>query len=124
MKERIRRIVRESVPPSATVLVVSKGDEELLNLLTADGRRAFHFPHTPDGTYTGFYPTDSQAAIAQLEQQRAEGGEFLLFPATALWWLEHYRDFAEHLALRYPKVVEHPETCMVYALREGGRSDV
>jgi GT2 family glycosyltransferase len=124
LRESIRRVVCESTPPAANLLVVSKGDEELLNLLRADGREASHFPQTPDGCYAGCYPADSQAAIAQLEQLRAEGGEFLLFPCTASWWLDHYRDFAMHLERRYRQVARHRDTCLVYALREGGRSDV
>ena len=114
----------ESTPPAATVLVVSKGDEELLNLLRADGRKAAHFPQMPDGCYAGSHPADSQAAIAQLERLRADGGEYLLFPATASWWLDHYRDFAMHLERRYRQVNRRRDTCLVYVLREGGRSDV
>src|SRR5205823_12378886 len=38
--ERVRRIVCETVPPDATVLVLSKGDLELLKL---ESRHAWHF---------------------------------------------------------------------------------
>ena len=34
------------------------------------------------------------------------------------------RDFALYLERRYRQVTRHPGTCLVYALREGGRSDV
>ena len=122
LKERISRVVRDATPAAATILVVSRGDEELLNLLRADGRKADHFPQAPDGCYAGCYPAHSQAAITELEQLRVAGGEFLVFPSTASWWLDHYRDFAAHLDRRYSRVVVEADTCVIYALREGGGS--
>jgi GT2 family glycosyltransferase len=101
LKQRIRRVVREYSPAGATILVVSKGDEELLDLSRADGRRAWHFPQAADGSYAGFYPADSRAAITHLEALRTHGAEYLLFPAPALWWLEHYAEFREWLDGRY-----------------------
>jgi hypothetical protein len=97
LKRRLRRIVRETTPPGASILIVSKGDEELLNLLRADGRRPAHFPQAADGSYAGFYPADGRAAIAHLEELRSQGAEYLLVPAPALWWLEHYTQFHEWL---------------------------
>jgi hypothetical protein len=119
LKERIRLVVRDATPPAATILVASRGDDELLNLLRADGRKAGHFPQAPDGCYAGCYPAHSEAAITELEQLRVAGGEFLIFPSTASWWLDHYREFAAHLDRRYSRVVVEAETCLVYALREG-----
>ena len=43
-----------------TVLVVSKGDPELLRLGT---RRARHFPEADDGSWAGHHPADSGEAI-------------------------------------------------------------
>lgn len=123
-KACIRRAIRETTPSAATVLVVSKGDEDLLNLLRADGRKAWHFPQLPDGSYPGFYPADSQAAIMELEHLRADGGEFLLIPRIAFWWFDHYRDFAQHLEARYPQIFRHQDTCWIYALCDGGLSHV
>src|SRR5438034_539208 len=76
------------------IIVVSKGDDELLKL---GGCCAWHFPQCEDGVYAGFYPVDSAAAIAHLEELRAKGAGFLLFPATSLWWLDHYVAFRWHL---------------------------
>ena len=50
---RIREVVSGALPPGATVIVVSKGDEELLKL---DEIRAWHFPRYEDGVYAGYYP--------------------------------------------------------------------
>jgi GT2 family glycosyltransferase len=112
LTERIQRLVAARLPEGATVLVVSRGDERLLDLA---GRRAWHFPQH-DGVYAGHHPGDSAEAIAQLEQLRARGGEFLLFPQTGLWWLEHYRELARHLERSARPVVREQGTCVIYDL--------
>jgi glycosyltransferase involved in cell wall biosynthesis len=109
---KLEAAVRKVVPDGATVLVVSKGDEALLAL---QGRTGWHFPRLDDGRYAGFYPEDSTAAIDHLEMLRARGAEFLLLPQPAFWWLEHYGDFAQHLAARYTRVLKD-EDCIIYAL--------
>ena len=94
------QIVADQLPAEATVLVVSKGDDELLDL---GGRRARHFPEAEDGTWAGHHPADSAEAVAPLEAMRAAGGEFILFPSTGLWWLDHYDGLlrAPRAALRH-----------------------
>ncbi|HEX6385857.1 MAG TPA: glycosyltransferase family 2 protein [Anaerolineae bacterium] len=109
---RIRKNVSDLLPPDATVLVASKGDEELLKL---NGRRAWHFPQTEDGVYAGCYPADSAEAIAHLEALRRKGGDFLLLPATAFWWLDHYEDFRQHLEMQYP-CIWRDECCLIFKL--------
>ena len=111
---RIREVVRTALPAEATVIVVSKGDNELLKL---DGKRAWHFPQNEEGVYAGYHPADSAEAIAHLEELRAKGGEFLLFPGTAFWWLEQYGEFAQHLDGRYRRVWDD-ELCIIYQLSE------
>jgi hypothetical protein len=46
---------------------------------------------------------------------RAKGGEFLVFPATSLWWLEHYRGFGKYLE-RTHRCISKDEHCMIYHL--------
>jgi GT2 family glycosyltransferase len=115
--ERIRGVVHESVPAGATVMVVSRGDEELVEL---DGRPAWHFPQGPQGRYSGYHPKDSAEAISHLEELRERGGEYLLVPRTAFWWFEHYDAFAEHLASRYA-ALESDDACRLFALSGGER---
>ena len=103
------RVASSSCPD---VLVVSKGDDELLKL---GGCKAWHFPQTGQGVYAGYYPADSAAAIAQLEALRAKGGQFLLFPSTAFWWLGHYEDFRHHLDARCGRIWGD-EQCVIYQL--------
>lgn len=110
---RIRDVVRAAVPHDAIVLVVSKGDEELLKL---DGRRGWHFPQDDSGEYAGYHPADSAAAIEHLQRLVARGGQFLLLPSTAFWWLEHYRGFEEHLD-RFHLRIWRDDRCALYLLR-------
>ena len=116
--ERVRGQVAEAIPSSATILVVSRGDDELLRL---DGRRAWHFPRGDSGSYAGHHPADSRDAIAQLEEQRGAGAEYIVFPATGAWWLDHYEGFRRHLDEHYERTVADPETCFVFDLRERPR---
>ncbi len=118
--ERIRIVVESTLPQHTCVVVVSKGDEKLLDL---GNRRGWHFPQTTDGVYAGHYPRDGAAAIAYLETLREKGAQYLLLPATALWWLEYYKEFRRHLELRYRLVCDRVDTCRVYGLDEA-RADL
>jgi GT2 family glycosyltransferase len=117
---RIREIVREAVPAEASILVIGKGDPELLKM---HGRKTGHFPQAEDGSYAGSYPKTSTAAIAHLEALRARGADYLVIPASAFWWLEHYKAFGEHLARRYVTVADSAQACRIYALREVRSND-
>jgi GT2 family glycosyltransferase len=112
--ERLRRQVMDAIPSDATILVVSRGDEELLRL---QGRRAWHFPRSADGSYAGHHPADSREAIARLEEQRAAGAEYIVFPTTGMWWLDHYEGLRRHLEGNYDCLLSDPETCSVFDLR-------
>ena len=92
--DRLTAVVVELVPTGSGVLVVSRGDDRLLAL---DGRPAGHFPQTTGGQYAGHHPDDSAAAIAELERLVQAGWRYLVFPSTALWWLEHYAGLRRHL---------------------------
>jgi hypothetical protein len=99
------------------VIVISKGDDELLRL---DGKQGWHFPRATNGVYAGFYPADSAAAIAHLEELRAAGGDYLLIPETALWWLDHYAEFRRHLESHYRRVISRQQDgCVIFALQMG-----
>jgi len=62
--DEVREVANTMIPRNATVLVVSRGDEELLRI---GPRRALHFPQDEFGRYAGYHPEDSDAAIAALE---------------------------------------------------------
>jgi hypothetical protein len=110
--ERVKLMVRSAVPADATVAVVSKGDDGLLDLECGE---AWHFPAAPDGSWLGYHPGDATEAIQQLDLARARGADYLLLPATAFWWLEQYPEFAKHLMRNCPQIVED-ESCAIYTL--------
>jgi GT2 family glycosyltransferase len=115
MIRQLRQLVNDTLPSEVTVLVVSKGDDELLNL---GGRPAWNFPQDREGNYPGFPPADSGSAVIQLEALRAKGAQYLIFPATAIWWLDHYCGFKKHLDRNYRLVVRHEDVCVIYSLCE------
>jgi glycosyltransferase involved in cell wall biosynthesis len=109
----IREVASAVIPDGAAVAVVTKGDENLVEL--GGGRQGWHFPQNEKGVYIGYHPSDSAEAISHLEELRKKGAEFLLFPGTALWWLEHYGEFRDHLDSRYRRVRDE-EACIIYEL--------
>jgi GT2 family glycosyltransferase len=113
LAERVCEIVRASVPADATVIVVSKGDDELLDLGL---RRAWHFPQDDEGAYAGYYPADSTEAIIQLERLRDRGGEYLVIPRSALWWLDYYGELRQYLQSRCRLVVHRDDACVIFGL--------
>ena len=78
---RVRELEGGMVPADTSMPVVSKGDDDLLQL---EGRRAWHFPRAAEGGYAGYYPAYAAAAIADLEALRAEGADYLVLPRTAI----------------------------------------
>ena len=114
LKRRLVDVVEETVPRKATVLMVSRGDE---TLLTSNGRRVWHFPQTAKGVWAGQYPAESGEAIAHLEKLRAKGADYLVFPATSRWWLQHYDQFRAHLG-RYRVVLDREDTGTIIDLAE------
>ena len=113
LTRRIREIVNAVIPPDASIAVVSKGDEELVD---PHGRRARHFPESEKGGYAGHYPADGSEAVALVEKARANSVHYLLLPQTAFWWVEHYPELARHLDQRYRKIHADSSTCLIYSL--------
>jgi hypothetical protein len=116
--ETIRVVVEAMVPVGARVIVVSRGDDGLLEL---NGREAWHFPRDERGVYAGHYPANGKEAVAHLEELRKLGGEFLVFPSTAFWWFDHYPELRRHLRRRYRSVLEDASACAIYSLNEAPR---
>lgn len=110
---RVTGVVSALVERDASVLVVSRGDPDLLAL--ASGRAA-HFPQSADGGFAGFYPRDGESAVAHLRELREGGAAYLVFPATSAWWLDHYAPLASHL-LTTARAVHHDADCLVFDLQ-------
>ena len=62
--------VQAVTDPGAVVLVVCRGDDDLVGF---EGRTGWHFPQAPDGDWAGHHPADSDAAIRHLEALREPG---------------------------------------------------
>ena len=101
------------MPFGATVAVVSRGDDALIEFFD---RRGWHFPQAADGRWTGYHPARSLTAIAQLEAVRARGADYLVVPSVSFWWFEQYADFERHLTSRYAEVPADPDACRIFAL--------
>ena len=110
---RIRRRIDDLLPGSAAVGVVSKGDARFLEL---GGRRACHFPPGEGGEWAGYHPADSNEAIAHVESLRSMGFDYLVFPSTGLWWLDHYAGLREHLLTTGRVVFEDAPICVIVSL--------
>jgi GT2 family glycosyltransferase len=106
----VRQTLRQTLPPDATVLVVSKGDERLL---AVDELRTWHFPRLSDGSWPGHHPADGEEVIAGLEELCAQGAEYIVFPAPMRWWLDFYDGLAGRLDGR---AVHSNEACAIYSL--------
>jgi GT2 family glycosyltransferase len=113
--QHLREAVKAAVPAGATVLVISRGDDTLLEL---NGRRALHFPQDESGGWAGHHPADSEEAIGHLEALRRGGAEYLVVPPTYRWWLRHYEGLREHLDSRYEAVVSDERAGAIYRLEE------
>jgi GT2 family glycosyltransferase len=113
--ERVQAFVAATVPAGTTVLVASKGDDRLLDLA---GRRGWHFPRAEDGRYRGYYPETDEDAVAHLEELRSQGAQYLVFPSSSMWWLDHYAGLAGHLRNRYGTAAYDHDTAMVFELWE------
>ncbi len=112
VRRRIREVVDAELPTGSVVVVVSRGDDMLLEL---GPRQGWHFPQTIAGVYAGYHPADSWQAIAHLEDVRRKGADYLLFPSTAFWWLGFYGDFRKYLELHYPCICSDP-SCQIFQL--------
>jgi hypothetical protein len=116
----IHECIRAHVPRGSVVLVASKGDEELTRI---DGYRAWHFPRNDAGMYAGHYPADSVEAIGHLRHLFASGAQYLVFPWTSRWWLDHYGELAKHLHTAHALMVSQDDVCVIYQLRESAVFD-
>jgi hypothetical protein len=115
--QTICEIASHLLPADSCAAVVSKGDPELLKLGV---KKALHFPQADDGGYAGYYPANDDEAIAQLEQIRSEGAQYVVFPASSFWWLVHYPRFAAYLDDHYRVLTRQKHYCLIYDLETSG----
>ena len=109
---RLRGLIETVVPTGATVLVASRGDDDVVTLAH---RQGWHFPRDDQGVWQGHYPADSTEAIAQVEDLRTQGAGYIVFPDAALWWLDHYDGLAKYLESRGTKLT-NGQDAVIFAL--------
>jgi hypothetical protein len=118
--ERVHDCIDRHVPHGSVVLIASKGDDQLTRL---SGHRAWHFPRNAEGLYAGHHPADSVEAIAHLRQLYDKGAQYVVFPWTSHWWLEHYQQLSAHLASSHQLIASTHGICVIYELRESPAFD-
>jgi hypothetical protein len=118
---RVQAAVAANVPAGAAVLVVSKGDAALVDL---PGHDAGHFPQSESGGYAGHHPRDAAAAVAELEDLRRRGAEYLVIPSTARWWLDFYDGLGAHLAGHGQLVADVPGVGTIFGLGQAQESSL
>ena len=116
VRRNLRALIVASVPDDAVVAVVSKGDDELLEL---GSREAWHFPRDHAGEYTGIYPETSREAVAHVAEVRSCGASYFAFPVTSVWWLDHYRGLRDYLETHGVRVADDPDAGVIYRLASG-----
>jgi 2-polyprenyl-3-methyl-5-hydroxy-6-metoxy-1,4-benzoquinol methylase len=109
--EKMRTLIRERLPDGGVVLVLSRGDDELLQIAPC---RGYHFPQGEDGKYAGYYPVDGISAVEHLTNVHAKGAQFLLIPETSLWWLDEYRELAVYLNGSCTRIIDEPGICVLF----------
>lgn len=114
MLQRLRRLVYEQLPPGRRAVVVSSGDEGLLQYAVC---RAEHMPQDRSGRYSDRVPDSDRSAIAQLEAARARGADVLIVPSSGEWWLNRFVAYARYLERRYTLVAAEDDTGAVWDLR-------
>jgi len=99
----VRRSLSEAIPVGESVAVAAKGEKAWLDL---DQRRGVQFPAGESGEFEGWYPPDDATAVDALERLFDDGVEYVAFPSTSRWMLDHYAGLATHVAEHYEPVVD------------------
>ncbi len=101
--------------PDALIVAADMGDPTIFYYAQ---RKGWHFLER-DAIYAGT-PSDSQEAIADLEQLRRRGATHFVFTTNTFWWLNYYPEFAQHLA-ETAKLMEATAEFRIYKLAGGTR---
>ncbi|HWC12656.1 MAG TPA: glycosyltransferase, partial [Acidimicrobiales bacterium] len=111
-------LLRSSLPPDAVVAVVTKGEGRFLEL---DGLQVRHLPETAEGEWAGYHPKDTAEILGHLGDLQRRGARYLLIPAYASWWLNHYEGLRAHLLASGSLVAESRVAGSLFELGGEGR---
>jgi 4-amino-4-deoxy-L-arabinose transferase-like glycosyltransferase len=101
--------LNEATTANALIIAATDGDPTVFYYAH---RRGWHF--LGDGVYNG-NPLDSTQIITNLEKLRSRGATHLVFYAGTQWWLDYYKEFADHLA-NTATLVEQTREFTIYKL--------
>ena len=107
--------LRKITAPDALIVAADMGDPTIFYYAQ---RKGWHFLEK-DAIYAG-NTSDSQEAIADLEQLRGRGATHFVFTTNTFWWLDYYPEFAQHLA-ESAKLIEATPEFRIYKLAGGIR---
>jgi hypothetical protein len=106
--------LNQATTSSALIIAATDGDPTVFYYAH---RKGWHF--LGDGVYDG-NPLDSAQIIANLEKLRGRGATHLVFYEGTQWWLDYYKEFAEHLATN-ATLVEQSREFTIYKLEPAVR---
>jgi hypothetical protein len=90
--------------PDALIVAADTGDPTVFYYAQ---RKGWHFLEK-DGIYAG-NPSDSEEAIANLEELLRRGATHVVFTANTFWWLDYYPEFTQHLTQSATLIKATPE---------------
>ena len=107
----IREVVRKVVPAGARVLVISKGDPDLLDVEGTESRALSSKPgwlihRLSSGRYA--------EAVTHLKCLQGRADEYLVIPSASYWWLEHYIGLGNYLAEIGDEVFRDDDCCVIF----------
>jgi len=99
----------QSTTKDSLIIAADYGDPTLLYYAK---RKGWHFLEK-DGIYNG-HPASDAEAINDLEKLRRRGATYIVFYSATFWWLDYYREFAEHLDATATTMKSTPEFRIYY----------
>jgi hypothetical protein len=112
-----RALLEHLLPDEEVVLVLSEGDERLLDLQ----RPAWHFPHDSSGRHLLLEAGTGAHAASQLRTLSRNGIRYLVVPAAMFWMLGRRPTLAAYLERECRRLAWRDRICAVYELRDGSR---
>jgi hypothetical protein len=113
-----RALLGNLLADEEVVLVLSEGDERLLEL----ERPAWHFPHDSSGRHVPLEAGSGAHAASQLRSLSRNGVRYLVIPAALLWMPARRPALAAYLDRECRRLAWRDRIGAVYELRDGSRS--
>jgi hypothetical protein len=113
----IRALLGSLLPEEEVVLVLSEGDDALLNL----DRPAWHFPHDAAGQHLPLEADADGHVVSQLQTLSRNGIRYLLVPVAMLWTLARRPALAAYLGEDCRCLALRSRVCALYELRTSSR---